>query len=550
MAFTQKSVHFSERWFQGLVSLAVVIAIFALLTNFVPFVQWGWVSDLGKKKFYALATVAAVSSVSILLVFFRIRNKLMFDRSFPALMWRETAAQPIFSITLLLFTAYVGLTALVGFERYLALETRAFDLGIFAQAVWNTTQGNFLFSSIKENICLLGDHVSPILLFTVPFYKVWPDPRALIFLQSIAAAASLFPLAVLAERKLQNRSLTLILLLMFFFFHSVRSALREDFHPELLAEPFLWWAFLFLEERKIRWFAVFLLIAAMGKENFLGIAFMFGFYAFAWKKMTRVGILTMLVSIAGFVWEMKWLVPHLISQSFFYTANYKQVLAHPISGVFLRLFNGDSFEYVLKIFLPFLYLPFFYIPTLFLVFPILFQNLLSNNDVMRSFNYHYMTGMTPFLFIATIYALDSLRHKSERFQKNILWVGWAMLFVTVLRSGPSEYYYYWHIHSHRNAHTEMVLEKTRDIPRDAVVLTHNNLIPQLCNRKRIYQFDYNAQNSKLDYAKKYQADYVIGDIHFWEPQTQPVEQALSVLQAAGYQMDFSQDGFFILKKKQ
>ena len=56
----------------------------------------------------------------------------------------------------------------------------SFDMAIFVQAVWNTLQGNFLYSSIKGGICLLSDHFSPILvLLTVP-YKLWTDPKCLL----------------------------------------------------------------------------------------------------------------------------------------------------------------------------------------------------------------------------------------------------------------------------------------------------------------------------------------------------------------------------------
>ena len=523
-------------------------ALFFLLTNGIPLVQAGWIKEFGKKNRYVNLMILFVSVFSVLLVIARLRFRELFEAFGPIRIWNWICRLPLSVAATSLFILYATIMTAVGFERHAVLETRAFDLGIFAQAVWNTMQGNFLFSSLKENICLLGDHVSPILLALVPFYKVWTDPRVLILVQAMASASCLFPLAILAEKKLSNRSLSIVFLLMFFFFAPMRSSLHEDFHPEVLAEPFLWWAFLFLDQKKIKWFVLCLLIAVTGKENFLGIAFMLGFYAFFWKQVRWVGALVMLCSAGIFFWETKVLIPYLTGVKYFYGGNYSQMLSHPFSGIVLKLVSAESIGYSLKIFSPFLFLPFFHLPTLMLTFPVLFQNLLSGNGAMRSMNYHYATGLTPFLFISTASALESFRQKKDWFKKHVCWFGFALLIVSVLRSGPSEYFFFWQSHSHRNAHIAMVVEKLRQVPEGGTVLTHNSFVPQLCDRKFIYQFDYIASNTKTASAKKYRADYVIWDALYWEENTLPLPQALADLTANGFHIAFAKDGFYILER--
>ena len=527
---------------------AGIAALFFLLTNAVPLVQLEWLKDLGKKSRYVLPMLISVPVFAALMALTWWKFSQVFEQSFWTKLWRTICRIPLGTTVTGFFVAYAVMMTLVGFERHLALETRAFDLGIFAQAVWNTLHGDFLFSSIKENINLLGDHVSPILLVAAPFYAIWPDPRMLVLLQAIAAASSFIPLALIARDKLKDRSLVLIFLLMFFFFQPMRAALHEDFHPEVLAEPFLWWAFLFLDKGKIVRFLVCLAVAITGKENFLGIAFMFGFYAFTWKRMRLLGVLVMLGSAVLLIWETKWLVPHLTGQKYFYGGNYNRILIDPVSGVFKKLLLGESLGYAFKVFIPFLFLPFAHLQTLILTFPVLFQNLFTTNGSMRSFNYHYFTGLTPFLFISTIYALARLRDKREGFRKSLLPIGFLLLTVSLIRSGPSEYWFFWNIHSHRSIHTDMVRKKLVEIPRDARVLTHNAFIPQLCNRKNIYQFSYNMTPAKEEQAKNYRADYVIFDQSFWEPNTAPLEKTIKELENNAYSTDYSKDGFFILSK--
>ncbi len=534
---------------QVILLLSGFAALFFLLTNAVPLVQLGWMKDFGKKSRYVRPMLISVSVFCLLLAVVRWKWPRIFELLWWNKLWQRFWQMPLGAIVAFLFVVYAAMMTVVGFERHLALETRAFDLGIFAQAVWNTLHGDFLFSSIKENINLLGDHISPILLLVVPFYALWSDPRMLVLLQAVAAASSMIPLALIARDKLKDKPLVVIFLLMFFFFQPMRAALHEDFHPEVLAEPFLWWAFLFLERKKILRFLLCLVIAATGKENFLGIAFFLGFYAFVFRNMRWLGIGVMAASAGLFVWETQWLIPHLTGAKYFYGGNYSIAWSDPVNGILKKLIVPESLEYVFKIFLPFLFLPAAHLPTLLLTFPVLFQNLLSVNGCMRSFNYHYLTGLTPFLFISTIYALARLSEKHTWVRRRIHWIGFALLAAAILRSGPSEYYFFSDIHSHRSAHRDMVRYHLGRIPRDARVLTHNSFIPQLCNRKFVYQFNYNQVPTKIDQARQYQADVLAWDAQFWEPNSPPLDITMRDALAAGYAIEFEQEGFYILKRQ-
>jgi uncharacterized membrane protein len=536
------------RFIDTLILLSGVWALFCLLTNCVPLIQTGWIHDLGKKGRYVLPMLISVPIFAALMFLTWSKFRAIFDGSWVVKCWQGVCRIPFRYTATVFFVIYASMIAVVGFERQLALETRAFDLGLFAQAVWNTLQGNFLFCSIKENINLMGDHVSPILLVTAPFYAIWPDPRMLVLLQALAAASSFFPLVLIARDKLKDRSLVLIFLLMFFFFQPMRAALHEDFHPEVLAEPFLWWAFFFLDRGKGVRFLLCLAVAVTGKENFFGIAFMLGFYACVWKKMRWTGIGVMAASVVLLFWETKWLVTHLSGAAYFYGGNYSGMLADPVHRVLRRLLSLELLDYLFKVFVPFLFLPVFHLPTLFLVFPVLFQNLLSANDAMRSFNYHYATGMTPFLFISTIYAVSRLHDQKAWFRKCLLPAGFLLLTVSLIRSGPSEYWFFWNIHSHRSAHTDMIRKKLVEIPASARVLTHNALVPQMCNRKYIYQFNHNVKPDKSDFAEKYKVDTVVWDRNYWEPGTESLETSLKRLQSAGFSVAFEKDGFYILRR--
>lgn len=166
---------------------------------------------------------------------------------------------------------------------------------------------------------------------------------------------------------------------------------------------------------------------------------------------------------------------------------------------------------------------------------------------MRSFAYHYTTGMSIFLFVSTIYGFKALMQKNWLRQKMYL-LAFALLFASLLRSGPSEYFYFYDSLSHKTPRRDHIRQKLAQIPDDVSVLSHNNFIPQIINRKEIYQFDYRGRPTKAESAKELNVDYVILDREFMEPATLDILSSVAELTAAGYALEYGQDGFYILKK--
>ncbi len=546
---TSKPAKRPSAWLEPVLGILLAVCVFAVFTNGIPLVDAGiWHADPASKKpylkFMRLGVVLFMAPV-MLIAALRPRKE---DQPQILRLLQSFAENQTILLTSILTASYIVIGAVVGWMRHAAMETRAFDLGIFAQALWNPTQGEFLYSSLKEGIVLLGDHVSLILAAVAPFYKLWPDPRLLILFQAIAAAACLPLITWIAAEKTGSRKIAVIFALLYFFYQPTRGALHEDFHPEVLIEPFIFLSFIFLEKRKLPAFLVCLAVVATGKENMLAVAFILGFYAAIFKNLRILGGFIMVISAATFFWEVNWLIPHLSGKPYLYHGFYRHLATGPWYTGFAALAHPDSLEYILKVFLPVLFLPFFHLPTLLLTLPILLQNLLSNNEVFRSFAYHYTTGLTPFVFIAAIYGLCQVLRKigSRAVLRNVLITG--LLMMGILRSGPAEYFYYWQSRRHATPYRDEIRSALSKVPAGASVLTHNCLIPQIVNRRNIYQFEYNDTPTKGESAKKYNVDYVIMVGDFWEPNTANMQTVLEELGKAGYIIEHRQDGFIQMRR--
>jgi uncharacterized membrane protein len=368
----------------------------------------------------------------------------------------------------------------------------------------------------------------------------------LLVVQPLATASCLFAVAWIAFDRFRDKKTALLFVLMFFFYLPARAALREDFHPEVVAEIFIFLAFIALERKKMRWFWVCVIPVMAAKENFLGVTFFLGGYAFGFKGRRKTGAVLMALSAALFLFEIRWVAPFFSKAPYFYGTNYALSSAEHGRSV---LADPKRWEYLLKVYATFLFVPLFHLPTALLTVPICAQNFFAANPVLRSPNYHYSAGLTPFLFISTIYGLKVLCGTWRPLARYHNVVAGVLLIVILTQSGPPEYFYFWQCGHRRNAHTELVRRRLAGIDPARSVLTHNNFIPQLINRRWVYQLEYNPTPTKGELARRLGVDYVIVDEAFWEPKSAAPPEALADLRAAGYDTEFEKEGFFVLKRK-
>ncbi len=163
----------------------------------------------------------------------------------------------LIALTLAYFT-YFGLYA---YQRHLAFETGAFDLGVYAQPLWNFINGHdFAVSLIEDNGPIRwATHVEPILFPVAALYYLWPTPVLLLWLQVAAISLAALPLYALALRRLHSEWGALVIALAFFLFPATEAVTLFDFHAVSFAPLFLLSAIYFLERA----------LAAQGKSFWL-----------------------------------------------------------------------------------------------------------------------------------------------------------------------------------------------------------------------------------------------------------------------------------------
>jgi uncharacterized membrane protein len=94
-------------------------------------------------------------------------------------------------------------TSWLSLRQLLGHNTRAFDLGAMAQAIWSVSRGlPLVFTTEGLPLSRLARHVELIYLAFAPLYAVVPTPATLLFLQAGLYALGAVPMYRFAKRKL------------------------------------------------------------------------------------------------------------------------------------------------------------------------------------------------------------------------------------------------------------------------------------------------------------------------------------------------------------
>ncbi len=176
-----------------------------------------------------------------------------------------------------------------------------------------------------------------------------------------------------------------------------------DFHSVSLAIPFLLFSFYFAYIKKWKWYAVFILLSLLTKEQIaLTVAFLGLFIIFIFKEKT-IGLLTFIVGGLWFLLMIFVVVPHFSPEGRHWALSWYQFTDSsgiPQSIPSLKIlfnkfiFSPDVIGYYISLLKPFAFLPLIRLPWFILALPELSVNILSSHAQMRSIVFNYDSGIT------------------------------------------------------------------------------------------------------------------------------------------------------------
>ena len=386
-------------------------------------------------------------------------------------------------------------------RQYASFNTRAADLDRFTQAIWNTLNGRFMYSTIWDH-SILGDHFSPLMIFLSPFLIVWNDPRIFPLIKTIGIAASgLFLYKIIRDK---HPGLAPWFLLSYYLNPALSEIALLELRRVPLAMPFLALALYALSTKRRHLLVISLFIALLAKEDIALIVVMVGVYLLLFERDWRWG--GSLV-ILGFAWAM--LVLFVANPIFnpsklekigssvdvygglpyfgFWGDSLSEIISNIVRQPALALrhmFDVEGLQALWRVFLPLgIILPFLAPTWLFIVLPTISYMLLSSYSPMHRLVDWYLASVLPILFATIAVGLGKRPYKHAKWLTAVLLIttliGYARFSYLPLgqKFKPGMYTI--------SDHDRLAADILATIPDDAQLVTQSAYSPHLAFREVI-----------------------------------------------------------------
>ncbi|MEZ4427306.1 MAG: DUF2079 domain-containing protein [Nannocystaceae bacterium] len=181
--------------------------------------------------------------------------------------------------------------------RHGALATNTYDLGIFTNIVWNSSQGRPLACSFLASGTHASQHFDPILVLLSPL--AWLPvslAEALVVFQCAWLGLGAWPLYRIATTRLGHPGYGLAFALIYLLYPPLAANALWDVHSLSLGVPLILWLALTLESPRARAYVAALALTLLVREEFALIAAIYGMVGLLGERPRR-GLWTVLAAL-------------------------------------------------------------------------------------------------------------------------------------------------------------------------------------------------------------------------------------------------------------
>jgi len=406
-------------------------------------------------------------------------------------------------------TAYTFIIGQWAVNRFMSFNATLWDMGIMTQAIWNTAHGSILHESVNLGFSisrLAVAHWELIYLPLAVIYRIIPSIPLLLYTQSFILACGVIPIYKFAEKKLSSKKGASFIAMAYLFYPALHGSNLFDIHGLTFSTTFLLFTFYYLDQENLSKTIIFAILSICCREDVAFVIFMLGLYSWIIKKNRKIGIILLSLSIAWIIafftrayftghtelMKIISIAPNWEHLGVNHTVDFLRSPFPKIMIIIKFLFSYENIKYIVKLFLPVIGLCCLSPDLLFIVAPILLSNMLSNWQQMHQIEYHYTATITPFIFLAAIKGMATLKQSLSRFPKFQtnripLILGLIVVISSVISTTQFSILRFHKTWQVSESHKKLA-QKLQDIPSELSVSTTARAGAHLANRKELYHF--------------------------------------------------------------
>jgi len=318
----------------------------------------------------------------------------------------------------------------VGLFRHWGYLSSINDLGVFDQAIWGVLNGGSLLNTthFNQEINWLGFHFHPILLLFVPLYAIFSNVIWLTIAQALALSLAAWPIFLLANRICQSEKIGFLWACVYLMNPFLLNAAAWDFHPVMLAVPFVALGMLAIETKRpyLLFGSIFFILLC--KEHFGVMAVGFGLLWYIRNRTWKPALCLVVIGIIYSFMVLGVIIPAFSSSGDHYMlAGRYSWLGHSMGKV-LEKISTDPFTIIKTAMIDFKGAPYFVLLFAFFCgFPFLAPefllpgladlaaNILSSNPMPKSLIGYHSSTLIPVFTVAAIYGVKRLSTWQARY---------------------------------------------------------------------------------------------------------------------------------------
>ncbi len=297
-----------------------------------------------------------------------------------------------------------------------------YDLGIYDSLLWNMLHGGSFFKTppwVGPGRSHFGNHAEFFAYALLPFYAIKQNGGTLLIIQAVFLGTAAIPLYLVARRHI-DRWPACILALSYLLYPALHGENLFEFHFLPLGPFLLWWAWYFLEVRRDRWAAVFVLLTLSCREDVSSWVAVLGAYFLVTGRRRKVGLALAIIG-AAWCFTLKFVAMPRVGGGESFTDIYKDllpphaksfgavvqtVLANP-GYTMWTMAENSKLIYLLQILMPLAFIPFRRPIWLILCIPGFFFTILSTQyGPLISINFQYSAHWIAFFFPGVALGLE------------------------------------------------------------------------------------------------------------------------------------------------